>query len=143
MKSSRSSTPEPSANGTKLLQTLKPRMQGIDRMIMQIPQMMQPLTRLTPVQSRNIARMFSNTARTVDNAAKVINRKNKDPQILPPAIFAKMFGRVTKIRLGPAPASTPKVEHAGKMIRPAMMATIVSRIITLMDSPIRERFLSR
>ena len=43
---------------------------------------------------------FSKTAITVEKLANVINRKNKDPQILSPAIFTKILGRVTKIRDG-------------------------------------------
>ena len=33
--------------------------------------------------------IFSNTAMTVDNDAKAINRKNRAPQILPPVIDKK------------------------------------------------------
>ncbi len=50
--------------------------------------------------------MFSNTARIVEKAAKLRNRKNSDPQSLPRGMAAKMLGSVTKIRPGPAVVST-------------------------------------
>lgn len=50
--------------------------------------------------------MFSNTANTVDRAAKDINRKNRLPHTLPMGILAKILGRVIKIRLGPEVWST-------------------------------------
>ena len=48
-----------------------------------------------------MARMFSNTASTVEKLAKIINRKNNAPQTRPPAILTKTFGRVWKISDGP------------------------------------------
>ena len=51
--------------------------------------------------------MFSNTASTVDRAAKAMNRKNRVPHRRPSAMLAKMLGRVMKIRLGPLVWSTP------------------------------------
>ena len=51
--------------------------------------------------------IFSNTAIIVEKLANVINRKNSVPHIRPPSILTKTFGSVTKIRLGPAVASTP------------------------------------
>lgn len=45
--------------------------------------------------------IFSNTAMTVDNDAKAINRKNRAPQILPPVIDKKTLDKVIKMRLGP------------------------------------------
>ena len=53
--------------------------------------------RLQPKVSMQTARIFSNTARTVDKLAKIMNRKNSAPQNRPPAIWLKMLGRVTKI----------------------------------------------
>ena len=85
--------------------------------------------------------MFSNTAITVDIAAKDMKMKNKVPQILPPGIWLKMFGNVTNTRPGPSPGSTPNAKHAGKMTRPAAKATNVSKRQMLVDSPVRERSL--
>ena len=51
--------------------------------------------------------MFSNTASTVESAAKAMNRKNREPHNRPMAMLAKMLGRVMKIRLGPLVWSTP------------------------------------
>ena len=62
---------------------------------------------LHPHRSTAKDRIFSNTAIIVDNAAKDINKKNRDPQIRPPAIWLNTFGSVIKIRDGPAPGSMP------------------------------------
>ena len=51
-------------------------------------------------------RMFSKTASTVENAAKVINTKNNAPQRFPIGMLLNTLGSVTKIRLGPDPTST-------------------------------------
>ena len=75
--------------------------------------------------------MFSKTAITVDTAAKIINKKNKAPQILPPAMELNTFGSVIKIRLGPESGCMPTEKAAGKMINPASIATKVSMIPTL------------
>ena len=50
--------------------------------------------------------IFSNTASTVDMAAKAMNKKNRLPHSRPMDILAKMLGRVIKIRLGPLVWST-------------------------------------
>ena len=52
--------------------------------------------------SDDIETIFSKTAITVVNAAKVINRKKRVPHILPPVMLAKTFGRVLNSREGPA-----------------------------------------
>ena len=52
---------------------------GVDVVFMPTPQMMLPLTRPQPVSSRTQARMFSNTASTVDMAAKTMKRKKSVP----------------------------------------------------------------
>ena len=85
--------------------------------------------------------MFSNTAMTVERAAKLMKMKNSVPHSWPPAMTLKMLGRVTKTRPGPEPGSTPKAKQAGKMIRPAIRATKVSRPMIHMASPVRERSL--
>jgi len=63
--------------------------------------------RLQPVSSMPQQMMFSNTASTVESAAKAMNRKNREPHNRPMAMLAKMLGRVMKIRLGPLVWSTP------------------------------------
>jgi hypothetical protein len=80
-------------------------------------------------------RMFSNTAMTVDRAAKAMNRKNRLPHSRPPAMRLKRLGRVMKISRGPLSALTPKAEQAGKMIRPEATATKVSSAATRKASP--------
>ena len=45
--------------------------------------------------------IFSNTAINVESAANDINKKNKEDQILPPAIFEKIFGSVINSKDGP------------------------------------------
>ena len=95
------------------------------------------LLRFQPHRSIAKDRMFSNTAITVDSAAKDINRKNRAPQSLPPAIWLNTFGRVMNTSPGPAPGSTLNAKHAGMMIRPAISATNVSRIRILILSPAR------
>jgi len=86
--------------------------------------------RLHPVKSMAKDKMFSKTAITVDAAAKIINKKNKAPQILPPAMELNTFGSVIKIRLGPeAIPSVPRnTNTAGMIIIPARNATPVSKI---------------
>ena len=86
--------------------------------------------------------IFSNNAITVENAAKVINRKNKLPQMLPPFIEVNTLGNVMNIRLGPLSGSTLKAKHDGNMISPAIIATNVSSRAIFIDSPKRVRDLS-
>ena len=81
-----------------------------------------------------IEQIFSNTAITVENAAKVMNRKKREPQSLPSGIELNMFGRVIKTRLSPLSGLTPKAKHAGKIIRPAVIATNVSSAAMVEDS---------
>ncbi len=59
------------------------------------------LPREIPHRSIQQARMFSNTAVTVDRAAKNRNTKNSAPHSRPPGMALNTLGRVTKIRLGP------------------------------------------
>ena len=58
--------------------------------------------RSQPVKSQMQEVMFSNTAITVDMAAKSMNRKNRVPQIRPPLIALNTLGRVMNSRFGPA-----------------------------------------
>ena len=73
---------------------------------------------------------------TVDNAANVIKRKNKVPQIRPPAISLNTFGSVINTSPGPSPGLIPNAKHAGKIISPAIIATDVSKSVTLIASPV-------
>ena len=91
--------------------------------------------RLIPNISIENDSIFSNTAITVEKLAKVMNRKNKAPQSLPPAILVNILGRVTNISDGPASGSTPNEKHAGKMIIPDTIATKVSSTHILAASP--------
>jgi hypothetical protein len=102
---------------------------------------MQVLRLLHPVKSLQQEIMFSNTAKTVDIAANVINKKKKLPHTRPNGILLNICGKVTKMRLGPESTSTPYVAHAGKIISPATIATKVSKSKTFTDSPISERSL--
>ena len=121
------------------LQTLKPRMQGIDSTRMATRLTSTAFLRLQPNRSIAKAMMFSKTAMIVVSAANVMNTKNSEPKKRPPAIWLNRLGSVTNTRPGPSPALTPNAEHAGKMIRPAVMATNVSRHTTLIASPVRLR----
>ena len=85
--------------------------------------------------------MFSNTPMTVESAAQLMKTKKSVPQRMPPSMALKMLGRVMKIRPGPLSGATLKAKQAGKMIRPAMMATKVSRLMIHRASPVRERSL--
>ena len=86
--------------------------------------------------SMQVEIIFSKTAIIVEKLAKVINKKNSPPHNSPPFMFIKILGRVIKIRLGPELTSTPKLKQAGKIIKPAAIATNVSKrqIFTPSDS---------
>ena len=53
--------------------------------------------------------------------------KNMKDHIFPNGNCSKIFGRVMNTSSGPAVGSIPKLNTAGNMIMPAMMATRVSR----------------
>ena len=55
-----------------------------------IPQIRLPFILDQPVKSRIIARIFSQTPKTVDIAANTINRKKSEPHILPPYTFESL-----------------------------------------------------
>ncbi len=126
MKSSRPST-EPPMTGAKPLHTFMPSTAGMASTKMPMPVISELLPRLQPHSSMPKAMMFSNTAMTVDRAAKAMNRKNRVPQNCPPHICWNTLGRVMKARPAPLSGCTPKAKQAGKMMRPAMRATKVSR----------------
>ena len=66
-----------------------------------MPLQITALRREQPVRSTAKEMMFSNTAMMVEAAAKIMNRKNREPQNRPPSMELNTLGRVTKIRLGP------------------------------------------
>lgn len=143
MKSSKSRTLEPSPKGAKPDQRLKPRTQGIERRNIPTPPMRQTFFLDQPVRSMMQAMIFSNTAKTVESAAKERNTKKRLPQSLPKGMLLKIWGRVWKIKGGPALTfPSLKVKQAGKMIMPATRATPVSSTATLTASPRSERSLS-
>ena len=81
--------------------------------------------------------MFSNTAMTVESAAKLMNRKKSVPHTCPNGICENTLGSVMNTSPGPLPGSTPNAKHAGKMMRPAMNATSVSSPAMRRASPVR------
>src|SRR5699024_11169215 len=102
MKSSRSWIVVPAPRGWKSDHTLKPRTQGIDRMMIRIILITAAFFLEMWNSSILHARIFSNTAMIVEKDAKNRNRKKNDPKILPPVMDAKIFGSVLKISEGPA-----------------------------------------
>ena len=97
--------------------------------------------RSQPVKSQMQEVMFSNTAITVDMAAKSMNRKNRVPQIRPPLMALNTLGRVMNSRFGPLSGLMPKLKQAGKIIRPETIATKVSSAIIHIASPVRRCYL--
>ena len=135
IKSSRSRIVESPPKGLKPDQTLNPSAHGNARTNIPIPHMRQVFLRLIPVSSMKFAITFSYTAKAVESAAKVMNRKKNPPHSLPRAIFENTLGMVIKRRLGPELTSIPYEKHAGKIIRPAITATNVSSNDTFTASP--------
>ena len=129
----------PAPNGWMPLNTLNPRAHGKDKIRIKIPLIQTAFLRSHPNISMEKLKIFSNTAITVDMAAKDIKMKKRVPQRRPPAIWLKIFGNVTNTSPGPSPGLTPKAKHAGKMTRPAAKATKVSKRQILKDSPVKER----
>ena len=103
---------------------------------------MTTLRRESPHLSMLQARRFSNTAMTVESAAKLMNRKKSEPHSWPRGICSNTEGSVMNTSDGPASGLTPNARQAGKMMRPAMRATKVSRPQMRSDSPVMERSLS-
>ena len=106
MKSQKSSHAEPGANGWNE-NALYPRAVVSASRKIPIPQITQPFGRLQPVSSRTQARIFSNTASSVENAANTMNRKKSAPQKRPPAMLLKTVAIVSNRRDGPAFTSIP------------------------------------
>ena len=130
IKSSRSIIVEPSPNGVMKDRRLNPSKQGNESTSIKTQLIKQAFLRLILNISVKHAIIFSKTAKTVDIAAKLIKTKNNPPQSLPNGILLKIFGNVIKIRLGPLLTSTPKAEQAGKIIKPEVNATNVSKTAT-------------
>ena len=92
---------EPAPSGWNPESTLKPSTQGILSTVSKTALIRTLFFLDHPYRSMPKAMIFSNTAMTVVSAAKLKNTKNMAPQSLPPAICAKIFGMVMKIRRGP------------------------------------------
>ena len=121
--------------------TLKPSTHGSDNSASAMPFTRQARLRDQPHSSMLKLMMFSNTATTVDSAAKLMNRKNSVPHSCPTGIWLNTLGSVMNTRPGPLPGSTPNAKHAGKMMRPATSATAVSKPQMRSASPVSERSL--
>lgn len=134
-KSSRSIIVPPNIEKPSHCKRLNPSTQGSERVEIRKKFIAEDFFLLKPVSSIVQQIIFSNTANIVERAAKDINRKKMLPHNLPIGIFANILGSVMKIRLGPEVWSTLYVKQAGNIIRPAEMATNVSRTTTLADSP--------
>ena len=93
--------------GSIELKRLNPNAQGSDSTSTAIQFTRLAFFLLQPVRSIVQARIVSNTARTVEKAAKLINTKKRLPQTLPSGILLKILGRVINIRLGPLSGCTP------------------------------------
>ena len=86
IKSSRSMMVVPSPRICTPDQGPKPSTAGMERTITSTILASTAFLRSHPSSSMEKARMFSNTAITVDKAANAINRKNRAPHSLPPII---------------------------------------------------------
>ena len=106
-KSSKSRKLVPLPIGSIKLKILKPKAQGSESISKAIQFTILAFFLFQPVRSIAQARIVSNTARTVEKAAKLINTKKRLPQTLPSGILLKIFGKVIKIRLGPLSGCTP------------------------------------
>ncbi len=95
--------------------TLKPSTHGSDNSASAMPFTRQARLRDQPHSSMLKLMMFSNTATTVDSAAKLMNRKNSVPPQLPHRHLAEHAGKRDEHQAGPLPGSTPNAKHAGKM----------------------------
>ena len=99
--------------------------------------------RSQPNTSMLMLMIFSNTAITVDNAAKDINTKKSIPHNVPLGIWLNTFGSVINSSDGPASGRIPKEIHTGITIIPATNAISVSNTNTLIASPVSLRSLPK
>ena len=126
---------EPSPKGAKPLQRLKPRAHGNDKIIIITALISTAFFLEEPKRAMAKERIFSNTAIIVDKEAKTIKIKNVMPQSCDSGIELNIFGSVINTRLGPLSGLTPNEKQAGKIIKPDIIATKVSRIVMFMLSP--------
>ena len=132
----------PAPNGVIFCNTLNPNIHGSDNTIMTIALMSEDFLTDTFVKSELKPIIFWKIAITVESAAKDMNKKNNAPHNCPKNMWLNIFGNVTNISFGPCDGSTPNAKHAGKIMKPAMIATSVSSPSTCNASPASERFLS-
>ncbi len=142
MKSSKSIIFVPAPSGVIFCNTLKPSIHGSDSTMMAIALISEDFLTDIFVRSELNPIIFWKIAITVESAAKDMNRKNNAPHNCPRNIWLKIFGNVTKMSFGPCDGSTPNAKHAGKIMKPAMMATSVSSASTCNASPASACFLS-
>ena len=64
------------------------------------------------------------------SAAPIKITKNTSPKNVPHGIDAKIFGKVIKVRDGPAFIGMPNAKTAGKIVSPVNSDTSVSRQMT-------------
>ncbi len=118
--------------------TLKPRAQGrlstVTRMAVRLTASRRERSHFSMVKVMR----FSNTAMMVDRAAKLINTKNSVPHSCPSGIWLNTLGKVTNTSDGPWSGATAKAKQAGKIMRPARMATSVSSPQMRRASPVSE-----
>ena len=110
IKSSRSIMFVPAPSGWKPDHTLNPRIHGILKTVIRRILIPTALVLFHPNRSIQKETMFSKTPTMVDSAAQNKNRKNKEPQIRPPAICVKMFGSVINTSPGTCIRFHPKCE---------------------------------
>ena len=106
-KSSKSMMFVPYPKGVIPFKILNPNAHGKDSTKISMPFIKQAFLRLTLNKSVVQEIIFSKTANTVDNAAKLIKTKNKVPHNLPRGMLLKTFGKVINKSFGPLPTSTP------------------------------------
>ena len=93
--------------------------------------------RSQPVKSQMQEVMFSNTAMTVDIAAKSMNRKKRVPQNTAAAHSVEHVGEGDEQQVRTAVGVNAEAEAGGKIIRPETIATKVSSAIIHIASPVR------
>ena len=77
---------------------------------------------------------ISKIVKYVDNTAKINAVKKKKPIILPPGNLPKISVIARKISDGPAVISEPEPTTEGMITNPAVKATVVSQIVTHIES---------
>ena len=77
---------------------------------------------------------ISRTVKYVERTAKISAMKKKNPIMLPPGIWPKISVIARKISDGPAVISMPEPTTEGMITKPAVKATVVSQIVTTIES---------